>query len=172
MLTEEEERWREVKGKKEEDRGTRKERRRRWFEKRGEKIRRERKLEEAERERKMEEEKRSRERNVIWKGVGGDNEEKRLWSVEEILKRILGREVGVRGMEERRGDGGRWVLIMEVEKVKDKKEVLEKRAELGRRWRVGVDEDLTMEERRRSWRMVEAARRERESKGYESGDEQ
>lgn len=42
------------------------------------------------------------------------------------------------------------MLIMEVEKVKDKKEVLEKRAELGRRWRVGVDEDLTMEERRRS----------------------
>lgn len=104
--------------------------------------------------------------------MGGDNEEKRLWSVEEILKRILGREVGVRGMEERRGDGGRWVLIMEVEKMKDKKEVLEKRAELGRRWRVGVDEDLTMEERRRSWRMVKAARRERESKGYESGDEQ
>lgn len=109
---------------------------------------------------------------MIWKGVGGDNEEKRLWSVEEILKRILGREVGVREMEERRGHGGRWVLIMEVEKVKDKKEVLEKRAELGRRRRVGVDEDLTMEERRRSWRMVEAARRERESKGYESGDEQ
>lgn len=104
--------------------------------------------------------------------MGGDNEEKRLWSVEEILKRILGREVGIRGMEERRGDEGRWVLIMEVEKVKDKKEVLEKRAELERRWRVSVDEDLTMEERRRSWRMVEAARRERENKGYESGDEQ
>lgn len=70
---------------------------------RGEDQERERRLEEAERERKMKEERKSRERNVIWKGVGGDNEEKRLWSVEEILKRILGREVGVRGMEERRG---------------------------------------------------------------------
>lgn len=73
-------------------------------------------------------------------------------------------------MEERRGKG-RWVLIMEMEKVRDKEEALEKAAEIGRRWRVGVDEDLTMEERRR-WRMVEAARRKRECKENESGDEQ
>lgn len=62
-------------------------------------------------------------------------------------------------MEKRRGKG-RWVLIMEMEKVRDKEEVLEKAAEIGRRWRVGVDKDLTMEERRRC-RMVEAARRKR-----------
>lgn len=39
--------------------------------------------------------------------------------------------------------------------------MLEKGEEIGRRWRVGVDEDLTMEERKRKWRMVEMARRER-----------
>lgn len=50
---------------------------------------------------------------------------------------------------------------MEMEKVKDKKEVLEKGTEIGRLWRVGVDEDLSMEERRRKWKMVEAARREK-----------
>lgn len=39
--------------------------------------------------------------------------------------------------------------------------MLEKGEEIGRRWRVGVDEDLTMEERKRRWRMAEMARRER-----------
>lgn len=60
---------------------------------------------------------------------------------------------------ERRGEGGRWILIMEMEKVRDKEELLEKGAEIGREWR--VDEDLTMEKRRRRWKMVEVARRER-----------
>lgn len=50
---------------------------------------------------------------------------------------------------------------MQMEKVKDKKEVLEKGTEIGRLWRVGVDEDLSMEERRKRWKMVEAARREK-----------
>lgn len=39
--------------------------------------------------------------------------------------------------------------------------MLEKGEEIGRRWRVGVDEDLTMEERKRRWRKVEMAKRER-----------
>lgn len=89
----------------------------------------------------------------------GDDKEKRLWLVEEILKRTLGREMGVKGVEERRGDEGRWVLIMEMEKVKDKEKVLEKKAEIGRRWKVSVDKDLTIKKRRKGWRMVETARR-------------
>lgn len=48
------------------------------------------------------------------------------------------------------------MLIVELEKKKDK-EVLEKGEEIERLWRVGVDEDLTMEEIKRK-RM---ARRER-----------
>lgn len=76
------------------------------------------------------------------------------------MKRTLGREVGVKGVEESKGDEGRWILIMEMEKVKDKEKVLEKGAEIGRRWKVGVDEDLTIEKRRKRWRIVETARRE------------
>lgn len=57
---------------------------------------------EEEAERKLEEERRQRERNVIWRGVEGDDEEKRFWLVEEIVKRTLGREVGIRGVVKRR----------------------------------------------------------------------
>lgn len=41
--------------------------------------------------------------------------------------------------------------------------MLEKGEEIGRRWRVGVDEDLTMEERKRRWR-EERAQKERKWK--------
>lgn len=40
--------------------------------------------------------------------------------MEEILKRTFRREVEIREMEERKGEGGRWALIMEIEKVRDK----------------------------------------------------
>lgn len=52
-------------------------------------------------------------------------------------------------------------MIMELERKEDKEEVLEKGEEIRRFWKVGVDEDLTMEERKRRWRMMEIARRER-----------
>lgn len=57
-----------------------------------------------------------------------------------------------------------------MERKEDKEEVLEKGEEIRRFWKVGVDENLTMEERKRRWKMMELARRERE--GKESGDEQ
>lgn len=50
---------------------------------------------------------------------------------------------------------------MKLEKKKDKKEVLEKGEEIGRLWRMEMDEDLMMEKRKRRCRMVEMARRER-----------
>lgn len=87
----------------------------------------------------------------------GEDEEERLWLVEEIMRRTLRREVEIRGVEERKGEGGRWVLIMELEKKED---VLKKGEKIGKLWRVGVDEDLTRDgERRRRWRMVETARK-------------
>lgn len=55
----------------------------------------------------------------------GEDEEQRLWLVEEIVRRTLGREAGIRGVVERRGEGGKWILIMEMEKVRDKEEILE-----------------------------------------------
>lgn len=36
------------------------------------------------------------------------------------MKRTLRREVEIRGMKERKGEGRRWALIMEIEKVRDK----------------------------------------------------
>lgn len=84
---------------------------------------------------------------------------KKDWLMEEILRRTLRREVGIRGVEERKGKGGRWVIIVELKKIKAKKEVLGKGEEIGRLWRVGINVDLTMEERKRRWRIVEMARR-------------
>lgn len=39
--------------------------------------------------------------------------------------------------------------------------MLGKAEEIGRLWRVGINVDLTMEERKRRWRIVEMARKER-----------
>lgn len=61
--------------------------------------------------------------------------------------KVLGREVKLGRLEERVREGGKWVLLVEMEML-DRKEVLKRGEEIGRRWRVGVDEDLTMEERR------------------------
>lgn len=98
-------------------------------------------------DKKVKEMRKKRERNVVWRCVDGENEEERLWLVEEILKRTLRREVVIRSVRKR--EGGRWVIIVELEKKEDKKEVIEKGDEIGIVWRVGVDEDLTMEERKR-----------------------
>lgn len=46
-----------------------------------------------------------------------------------------------------------------MKELSDKREVLRKGEEIGRRW--GVDEVLFMEERKLRWRMVETAKRER-----------
>lgn len=43
----------------------------------------------------------------------------------------------------------------------DKEEVLMKGEKLGRLWRVKINEDLTMEEKRRRWRIMKTARKER-----------
>lgn len=43
----------------------------------------------------------------------------------------------------------------------DKEEVLMKGEKIGRLWRVKMNKDLTMKERRRRWRIIETARRER-----------
>ncbi|EZA46531.1 hypothetical protein X777_00064 [Ooceraea biroi] len=48
----------------------------------------------------------------------------------------------------------------------DKKDLMEKRGEAWRRWGIGIDEDLTMEERRIRWRLLERTKEER-AKGKE-----
>lgn len=51
-------------------------------------------------------------------------------------------------------------MIVKLEKKEDKEEVIEKGDEIGRVWRVGMDEDLTLEERKRRWRWKRQDRRE------------
>src|SRR5436190_17787361 len=81
-----------------------------------------------------------------------------------MIVRIFGREVGIRGVIEREGRAR--VLIVEMEREEDKEELIEKSVEVRRRWGVGVDEDLTMEEKKARWRIVEKTRTER-AKGKE-----
>ncbi|KMQ92240.1 hypothetical protein RF55_7807 [Lasius niger] len=74
------------------------------------------------------------------------------------LERTLERKVALRGVEERIGDEGKSILLVVLEKEEDRDEVLEKRGEIGRRWRMSVDEYLTREERKMNWRIKEKAR--------------
>ncbi|XP_036146231.1 trichohyalin-like [Monomorium pharaonis] len=108
-----------------------------------------------------EEDKRRREKNVVWRGVEGEDGEERRFFVEGIMERVLGRRVTIDRVEERKGEGGRWVLITEIVREADREEILARGGEVKGTWGVGVDEDLSMEERRMRWRIVEAARRKR-----------
>ncbi|EZA47817.1 hypothetical protein X777_15286 [Ooceraea biroi] len=64
------------------------------------------------------------------------------------MEELLGREAEIGEVEERRGEGGKWVLIVEMRRKGDKEELLEIRGEAWKRWGIGIDEDLTMEERK------------------------
>ncbi|KMQ82064.1 hypothetical protein RF55_24306 [Lasius niger] len=74
---------------------------------------------------------------------------------------MLERKVALRGVEERIGDDGKSILLEVLDKEEDRNEVLERWGEVGRRWRMSVDEDLTREERRMKWRIKERVRVER-----------
>lgn len=57
------------------------------------------------------------------------------------------------------------VLITELEGLVDK-EMYEERGRIGRIWGVGVNEDLSMEERSKRWKIVKAVRKERAKGRY------
>jgi len=133
----------------------------RKLEERRERVRKERekrKLERKERVRGEEgEKKRERRRNVVWRGVEGGSAEERNRLIEGIMREELRRRVELREFRERRGSVG-MVLIVKMGKVEEKKELLKRGWEIRMNWGVGVDEDLTMEERRVRWKLVERAR--------------
>lgn len=104
------------------------------------------------------ERRRRRERNVIWRV---DDREDRRSLIEGIMDRELGKVARVRRVEERKGKAEAWVLIVEMEEKEDKEKLLEIGWEIKRTWGIGIDEDLTMEERRARWRIVERARLEK-----------
>lgn len=109
----------------------------------------------------MEDERRKREEGEECNLERGEGRGWGRKALEEVMRRTLRREMGVRGIMKRKGKGGRWVLIVEMKERRDEEELLEKGEEIGRLWRIGVDKNLSMEKRKRRWRMVETAGRER-----------
>lgn len=69
----------------------------------------------------------------VWKGVEKVSREKRGLLDHKIMRKIFDREVRLKGIDERRGEAGRWVLLTEMEDVVDKDEVLEK-GKVDRAW--------------------------------------
>nr|XP_034195026.1 cilia- and flagella-associated protein 251-like [Osmia lignaria] len=102
-----------------------------------------------------------RKRSLIWKGVEGKNLEERLSYIKKILEKELGQEVEIKRATERVGEGGRNIVLTELEEEDRKKEMVWTKNEIWDRWRVAVDEDLSKEERRMKWRIKEKAREER-----------
>ncbi|CAL1672461.1 unnamed protein product [Lasius platythorax] len=123
--------------------------------------------EERERERDPEEKREERirrerrRRNLVWRGIEGDSVKERCEWLRVLIEKILGRKAEVRGVEERIGEGGKRLLLVVMEKGEDRDEILGKKGEIWRRWKMVVDEDLTMEERKMKWRIKEKARLER-----------
>lgn len=74
-----------------------------WIKEKSERMKRE--LEEGARK---EKENRGRmERNVVWRGVEGEDKEERKGFIEEIMWKMLGREVRLRDVEKRVRETGR-----------------------------------------------------------------
>lgn len=110
---------------KEEDEGReekqrRKQRRRDLRRKQGEK---EREKEEGEREREKKEREREEEmkKNVVWKDIKGDNKGKRK-IVEKLIGGALGKKVRIERIRKRKEEGGRTIMIVKMQKEKDKEE--------------------------------------------------
>lgn len=78
---------------------------------------------------------------MVWREVEGEDLEERRW-FEKIIRKALGRIAKLRDVEEKKRKAGKWVIIMELEEIGDKEEILgsDNRALL----RVGMDEDLSM----------------------------
>lgn len=134
MEEEEEVKRREERQKKEDGRREVAERVRSKIKEKEERIRRGRERGEKEKKRREEEERRKRERNVIWREIEGKDLEERRYMVKGIMRKALSRIAGIRGLEERKGEAGRWVIISELEEIADKEEILEKGVMIGRLW--------------------------------------
>lgn len=85
-----------------------------WIKEKSKRMKRERNRELEEGARKEKENRGRRERNVVWRGVEGDDKEERRGFIEEIMWKMLGREVRLRDVEKRVRETGRWVLLTEM----------------------------------------------------------
>jgi len=71
-----------------------------------------------------------RSRNLVWREIEGRNLEERGGYMRVIMEKLLGREVELRGVEERLGEGGRRILLVVMEREEDKEEIMERREEI------------------------------------------
>lgn len=85
-----------------------------WIKEKLKRMKRERNRELEEGARKEKENRGRRERNVVWRGVEGEDKEERRGFIEEIMWKMLGREVRLRDVEERVRETERWVLLTEM----------------------------------------------------------
>lgn len=83
----------------------------------------------------------------MWRGVEGVNREERRLMVEKYAEGALGREIRIREIGEVKGENERIIVIVEMKKEEDRKELLEKERLIWKKWGVGV-KDLTAEERK------------------------
>ncbi|XP_024892765.1 uncharacterized protein LOC112468008 [Temnothorax curvispinosus] len=72
--------------------------------------------------------------------------------MERVAEKVLSKVPKIRRVWERRVEGGREVLIVEMEDEKERAVLLGRYGEFRQRWGIGVNEDLTMEERKARWR--------------------
>lgn len=111
-------------------------------------------------------ERRRRKKNVIWRGLDGEDQEERRALLERFMEVVLDRKVGIVESTEVKGEDGRMLVVVEMKEERDKKELLEKGRMMWRRWEVRIDEDLTGKERRIRWLVIERVKVER-GKGRE-----
>lgn len=68
---------------------------------------------------------------------------------------IVGKVIKFYRIRDRLEEAGRWVLITECRRIEDRKAILGKGREI---WKIRVDEDLSIKEKRKRWKMLEVAR--------------
>ncbi|XP_046145873.1 vicilin-like seed storage protein At2g18540 [Osmia bicornis bicornis] len=113
-------------------------------------------------EKRMEEERKERrKRSIVWKGVDGRDKEERSRRINIMIQLELGKKTEPRKMTEVLGEGGRRVILTELETEEDRRKIMWRKTEIWKRWRVTVEEDLSREERKIRWLIRERAKEER-----------
>lgn len=103
----------------------------------------------------------------MWKGIEGDEREEKRLMVKRLTRQAAGKWTRIARIEEREGEKGRMIVIVEIESEEDKDKMMRMGAELWRKWRVKVDEDFILKERRIRWRI--SGESEEGEKGREAG---
>ena len=69
---------------------------------------------------------RKRRKNIVWRGLDGEDQEERRVSLEKMIEVTLDRKTGIINPWEVKGDNGKMIVIAEMESTKNRKELLEK----------------------------------------------